>query len=92
MMVPTGLAIPRPAISGAEPWMGSYKPRLPSPREAEGSNPSEPGQHRGLIGQDVAKHVLGDEHVKVARPADQMHGGGIHQHMVERHVRQIPSS
>ncbi|KAI3479485.1 hypothetical protein L1887_58443 [Cichorium endivia] len=48
-IVPTGLAMPRPAMSGAEPWMGSYRPLhllLPSGRpesEAEGSRPSAPG-------------------------------------------------
>jgi hypothetical protein len=40
--VPQGFAIPRPAMSGADPWMGSYKPRRPSPSAAEGSTPSEP--------------------------------------------------
>ena len=34
---------PFPAISGAEPWMGSYKPRDFSLREAEGKSPKDPG-------------------------------------------------
>ncbi len=49
-----GLAIPLPAMSGAEPWMGSYNPAVglksvaegeegAPAREAEGSRPSEPG-------------------------------------------------
>ena len=55
-IVPTGLAIPCPAISGAEPWMGSYNPGVvlksgelkseivgAPAREAEGNNPREPG-------------------------------------------------
>ena len=37
-----GLAIPWPAMSGAEPWTGSYRPRVPGPRLAEGSIPIEP--------------------------------------------------
>ena len=43
-----GLAMPLPAMSGAEPWTGSYSAlRLPvfasgAPSEAEGSMPSEP--------------------------------------------------
>ena len=31
-----------PAMSGAEPWTGSYKPLFPSPIEAEGSMPIDP--------------------------------------------------
>ena len=42
-IVPMGLAMPRPAMSGAEPWIGSYRPRLPAPSEADGHRPSEPG-------------------------------------------------
>ena len=41
-MAPIGLAIPRPAMSGAEPWTGSNSPGPFSPRLAEGSIPSEP--------------------------------------------------
>ena len=37
-----GLAMPLPAMSGAVPWMGSYRPRVPSPSEAEGSRPIDP--------------------------------------------------
>lgn len=48
-MVPIGLAMFWPAMSGAEPWMGSYSPGMreaPSgmpPSEADGRRPSEPG-------------------------------------------------
>ena len=41
-IVPQGLAIPRPAMSGADPWMGSYNPTLVSPSDAEGNKPSDP--------------------------------------------------
>ena len=41
-IVASGLALPCPAMSGAEPWMGSNRPGLPVPREAEGSIPMEP--------------------------------------------------
>jgi len=40
-MAPSGLAIPLPAMSGAEPCTGSYKLTVP-PTVAEGSMPSEP--------------------------------------------------
>ena len=48
-MVPIGLAMPCPAISGADPWIGSYNPehRLPfsgaPANEAEGRRPKDPG-------------------------------------------------
>ena len=41
-MVAMGLALSWPAISGAEPWMGSYSAGPASPMEAEGSRPMEP--------------------------------------------------
>ena len=28
-------------------------------------------------------------HVEVARPADQVHGGGVHQHVLQLHVREL---
>ena len=37
-----GLALSWPAMSGAEPWIGSNRPGPPDPREAEGSMPIEP--------------------------------------------------
>ena len=41
-MVAIGLALSCPAMSGAEPWIGSYKPLVPSAIEAEASSPIEP--------------------------------------------------
>ena len=46
-IVPIGLATSCPAMSGAEPWIGSYRPNVPcavrrSPSDADGSMPSEP--------------------------------------------------
>lgn len=45
---PIGFTIPRPAMSGAVPWTGSYRPLTGAPpggpdRDADGSRPSEPG-------------------------------------------------
>ena len=40
-IAPRGLALPVPAMSGAEPWTGSYKLTVP-PMVAEGNMPSEP--------------------------------------------------
>ena len=41
-MVAIGLALPWPAMSGAEPWTGSYMPKFPSARLADGSMPMDP--------------------------------------------------
>ena len=40
--IASGFAVPVPAMSGAEPCTGSYRPGPPSPTEALGSMPSEP--------------------------------------------------
>ena len=40
--IPTGLAIPRPAMSGAEPWTGSKRPGPVSERLADGARPMPP--------------------------------------------------
>ena len=40
-IVPNGLAMPCPAMSGADPWIGSYK-EVPVPMEADGNNPRDP--------------------------------------------------
>ena len=42
IIVAIGFALSLPAMSGADPWLGSYRPNLPSPRLAEGSIPKEP--------------------------------------------------
>ncbi len=65
-IVPSGFAMPLPAMSGAEPWIGSYRPSVPSPSEALGQQAERAGEHRGLVRQDVAEHVLGDDHVEAA--------------------------
>ena len=41
-IVAIGFAKFLPAISGAEPWIGSYKPSLPAPKDADASIPIEP--------------------------------------------------
>ena len=37
-----GLTTSCPAISGAEPWIGSYRPQVPSPSEEDGTMPMLP--------------------------------------------------
>ena len=43
VVIPIGLAIPFPAMSGALPCIGSYKPSWDALSEAEGRTPIEPG-------------------------------------------------
>jgi len=54
-----------------------------------GQQPQRACQHRGFIGEDVAEHVFGHEHVEVARPVDEMHGGRIHQHVLEAYAGEL---
>ena len=48
-------------------------------------------QHRCLVGQDVTEQIFGEQYVEVARPAQQMHGGRIDEHMVDRDLRKLLS-
>ncbi len=62
-----GWRCPGPAMSGAEPWTGSNRPGPPSPSDALGQHADRAGEHRRLVAEDVAEHVLGEDHVEVAR-------------------------
>ena len=44
------------------------------------------GEHGGLVAQDVAEHVGGDDDVELPGVADELHGAVVHQHVVELHV------
>ncbi len=44
------------------------------------------GEHRGFVGEDVAEHVLGDDHVEAARAGDELHRGVVDEHVVEGDV------
>ena len=46
-------------------------------------------QHRGLVRQDVAEQVLGQDDVEIARSADQVHCGRVDQHVFECHIREF---
>ena len=85
--VASGFATPCPAMSGAEPCTGSYRP---GPPRAEAcrlpSRPDRARDHRGLVGEDVAEHVLGQDHVEVAGARDQLHRGVVDQHVLELHA------
>ena len=85
--IASGLAIPCPAMSGAEPWTGSNSPGVPgSPERRARQHPDRAGDHRRLVAEDVAEHVLGDDHVEVARGGDELHRGVVDEQVLERHV------
>ncbi len=45
------------------------------------------GNLAGLVGKNVAEHVAGHHHVELAGAAYQLHGGIIHQHIGDGHIR-----
>jgi len=46
-------------------------------------------EHRGLVAEDVAEHVLGEDHVEVPWRRDQLHGRVVDQDVLEPHVREL---
>uniref|UniRef100_A0A914Y8I1 Uncharacterized protein n=1 Tax=Panagrolaimus superbus TaxID=310955 RepID=A0A914Y8I1_9BILA len=54
-----------------------------------GQQAQRAGQHRRLIGEDVAEHVLGDDHVVLARLGQQVHRHRIDQLVFQCHVREL---
>ena len=51
-----------------------------------GEHPERAGEHRGLVAEDVAEHVLGDDHVEARRVGDELHGGVVDEQVVELDV------
>ena len=65
-----GLAMPWPAMSGAEPWTGSYialrRPRgVGGTQRGRGQHAEAAGQHGGAVGEDVAEQIVGDDDVEL---------------------------
>ena len=65
-MAPSGLALFWPAMSGAEPCTGSYSHPCPDGLADRGrrQHADRTCQHRRLIAQDIAEHVLGQHDVE----------------------------
>ena len=63
---------------------GFFSPMRSRRQHADGSS-----QHRSLITQDIAEHVLGDQHVEAPRIQDQLHRAVVHQQMIQRDVRKL---
>ena len=64
---PAGWPLPRPAMSGAEPWTGSKTPGRRVAQRRAGQQADRAREHRRLVAEDVAEHVLGEDDVEVAR-------------------------
>ncbi len=76
-------------MSGAEPCDGSYRPLFLLVQRGRRQHADRTGQHRGLIGQDVAEHVAGDHHVELLGRLDQLHRGIVDQHVAKLDIRVI---
>src|SRR5262249_27494199 len=44
-----------------------------------GGQPEAAGDDGGQVGEDIAEEVAGHDYVEGFRPADQVHGGGVHE-------------
>ena len=64
-MVASGLATPLPAMSGAEPWLGSVQALAPGVQRGRRQHADGTGEHGGRVRQDVAEHAAGEQHVKL---------------------------
>ena len=51
--------------------------------------PDRAGEHRRLVAEDVAEHVLGEDHVEVARGGDELHRGVVDEQVLELDVREL---
>ena len=54
-----------------------------------GQHPERAGDDRRLVAEDVAEHVLGEDHVEVARRGDELHRGRVDERVLELDVREL---
>ena len=81
-IAPKGLAMFFPAIGGAEPCTGSNIGSMPRTQITARGHPQPALQSRREIGDDVAKHVVGDDDIKPARIAHHLHTERVHVHVL----------
>jgi hypothetical protein len=82
-----GLTLYCPAYLGALPWVGSKTAYL-SPRLARGE--AEAADEAGAeVADDVAEHVLGDEHRVVLRVLEHPHADGVDVRLVGPDARVV---
>ena len=85
-MVANGFATPCPAISGAEPWLGSYRPCPDEFKDADGAC-----QHSGLVRQNISKRIPRHNDVELTRVSHQMHGRIVYIHVRKLDIRIVSS-
>ena len=51
-----------------------------------GDHADRAGDHGGLVGDDVAEHVLGNDDVELAGVLDNLHGTVVHEHLAVLHL------
>jgi hypothetical protein len=59
---------------------------LSAPSEADGSIPIEPASVDASSVKICTKHVFSDNYIEISGTANQVHGTGVDQHMLERHI------
>ena len=52
-------------------------------------HPERAGEHRRLVAEDVAEHVLGEDHVELGRARHELHRGVVDEHVLERDVLEL---
>ena len=80
--VAIGFAMFFPAMSGAEPWLGSYRPKFCLVQAGGRKHSDRACYHTCLIGKNISEHVLGQNDVKLARIVDDLHRTVVDQHML----------
>ena len=93
-IVPSGFARSWPAMSGAEPWIGSYRPWRPwavsrVPSDADGSIPSEPAITAASSDRMSPNRFSVTRTSKRGRPLREDHRRGVHQAVLQRDVREV---
>ena len=66
--------------------MDGLEQRRPVADGSRGQQPQGAGNHRSFVGDDVAEHVLGQDHVELARVEDDLHGRVVHEQEIEGHA------
>ena len=60
------------------------------PHARRGEHAQRTADDAGLVGEDVAEHVFGDDDIEISRLADDLHGSVVHEHIVHRHLGILP--
>ncbi len=84
--IAAGLAIPLPAMSGAEPCTGSKIPGRAVAEAGRGRQAEPAGHAGGDVGEDVAEGVLRQKDVELARREHELHAAVVDEHVLQLDV------